>query len=106
MTTLVLAAACSAVPLHATSLYEPASFQPFTSDLRPRRVGDLITVMVYETSSASSSANTSAGRNAGVGVEARTPVKGYEAGVKVLVSDVNKVLRDEAKTRRSTASAT
>lgn len=82
MTTLVLAAACSAVPLHATSLYEPASFQPFTSDLRPRRVGDLITVMVYETSSASSSANTSAGRNAGVGVEARTPVKGYEAGVK------------------------
>lgn len=78
----VLAAAGCVAPLQATSLYEPASYQSLTSDLRPRRVGDLITVMVYETSSASSSANTSAGRDAGVSAGLRTPHKGYDAGIK------------------------
>ncbi|NRR31469.1 flagellar basal body L-ring protein FlgH [Oxalobacteraceae bacterium] len=66
----------------ATSLYEPASYQSFTSDLRPRRLGDLITVMVYESSSASSTANTSAGRDAGVGFDIQAPGKGYAAGIK------------------------
>lgn len=64
-----LAALCALGPASATSLYQPVSYQSFTSDLRPRRVGDLITVMVYESSSASSTANTSAGRDASVGVE-------------------------------------
>jgi flagellar L-ring protein precursor FlgH len=76
------AALCAAAGAQATSLYEPASFQSFTSDLRPRRVGDLITVMVYETSSASSTANTSAGRDAGVTAEVRAPGKGYALGAK------------------------
>lgn len=51
---------------HADSLYKPGTFQPLTSDARIRHVGDLITVLVYESSSASSSANTVAGRNADV----------------------------------------
>ena len=42
----------------ADSLYRPGSYQALTSDLRARRVGDLITVMVYESASASSTANT------------------------------------------------
>lgn len=66
----------------ATSLYQPATYQSFTSDLRPRRVGDLITVMVYENSSASSSANTSAGRDAGVGLDVRAPGKNHGVGIK------------------------
>lgn len=61
------------VTARATSLYNPATYQPLTSDLRPRKVGDLITVMVYETASASSSAGTSAGRDAGIGVGVRSP---------------------------------
>ncbi|MRW94166.1 flagellar basal body L-ring protein FlgH [Duganella sp. FT80W] len=56
---------------HATSLYQQSSYQAMTSDLRPRRVGDLITVMVYESASASTTANTSAGRDAGVGIDVR-----------------------------------
>lgn len=67
----------------ATSLYQAGSYQPLTSDLRPRRVGDLITVMVYENSSASTAANTSAGRDAGVGFgfDARANHgKGHELG--------------------------
>jgi len=66
----------------ATSLYQPETYQAFTSDLRPRRVGDLITVMVYETSSASSTARTSAGRDASVGVDLHAPGKRYNLGVK------------------------
>lgn len=66
----------------ATSLYTPASYQSYTSDLRPRRVGDLVTVMVYENASASSSANTSAGRDAGVGLDVRTPGQSHGAGIK------------------------
>ncbi len=81
-TAMLLAATGAAASAHATSLYEPASFQSFTSDLRPRRVGDLITVMVYETASASSTANTSAGRDAGVNAEVRAPGKGFAAGAK------------------------
>lgn len=67
---------------HATSLYSPATYQSYTSDLRQRRVGDLITVMVYENSSASSSANTSAGRDAGVGLNVQTPGQSHSAGIK------------------------
>lgn len=68
MAVLVLVQAAVA---QATSLYDPAAYQALTSDLRQRKVGDLITVMVYENSSASSSANTSAGREAGIGLGAQ-----------------------------------
>jgi flagellar L-ring protein FlgH len=66
----------------ATSLFQPGTFQPYTSDLRPRRVGDLITVMVYENSSASTTANTTAGRDASVGWETRLPGKSYGGALK------------------------
>lgn len=48
----------------AENLYPRANFQAVTADVRPRRMGDLITVMVVENASASSTANTSAGRDA------------------------------------------
>jgi flagellar L-ring protein precursor FlgH len=67
---LVLAAG---LPAMADSLYRPQNYQPLTSDLRPRKIGDLITVMVYENSSASSSAGTSAGRTAQTGIDVRAP---------------------------------
>jgi flagellar L-ring protein precursor FlgH len=66
----------------ASSLFNPATFQPYTSDLRPRHVGDLITVMVYESASASTTANTSAGRDAAVGWETRLPGKSYSGALK------------------------
>jgi flagellar L-ring protein precursor FlgH len=73
---------CGAVAAQGPSLYQPATYQSFTSDLRPRKVGDLITVMVYENSSASSTANTSAGRDASVAVDIRLPGKGYGPALK------------------------
>lgn len=65
-----------------TSLYQPSSYQAFTSDLRPRKVGDLITVMVYENASASTTANTSAGRDGAVALDLRGPGKHYGPAVK------------------------
>lgn len=79
---LGLAALGGAGAACATSLYEAKSFQSYTSDLRPRRVGDLITVMVYETSSATTVANTSAGREGAVAADARAPGKGYALGAR------------------------
>jgi len=65
----------------ATSLFQASTYQPYTSDLRPRHVGDLITVMVYESASASTTANTTAGRDASVGWETRLPGKSYSGSL-------------------------
>lgn len=83
--TLYLLAAVSAAADAAeagNSLYSPATYQPMTSDLRPRHVGDLITVMVYENASASSSANTSAGRDASMGLSVQGPHVANGVGIK------------------------
>jgi flagellar L-ring protein precursor FlgH len=66
----------------ADTLYKPGTYQAMTSDLRVRHVGDLITVMVYESASASSTADTSAGRDASVGVDVQGTGKGFAAGIK------------------------
>lgn len=65
----------------AESLYKPGSYQSLTSDLRARRVGDLITVMVYESASASSTANTSANREASISADVQGTGKHYAAGI-------------------------
>lgn len=61
-------------PAAAESLYKAGTYQALTSDLRVRHVGDMVTVLVYESASASSAADTSAGRTANAGVELRGPV--------------------------------
>lgn len=80
---LLFLLACLAVSgsAPAESLYKPGSFQPLTSDLRQRHPGDLITVMVYESASASSTADTSAGRDASVGFDIKGPGKGYAGAI-------------------------
>jgi flagellar L-ring protein FlgH len=54
----------------AGSLYNPQSFRPLTADHKAFRVGDAITVQVFENSSASSSADTGTRRNNDIGVVA------------------------------------
>lgn len=61
----VLAAGVSA---SAGSLYNPQSFRPLTADGKAFRVGDALTVQVFENSSASSSADTGTRRNNDIGV--------------------------------------
>jgi flagellar L-ring protein precursor FlgH len=58
------------------SLYADDSFQSLTSDRRIHRVGDLITVMIFESASASSTADTGSARDANVGMSVTRPNKG------------------------------
>lgn len=51
-------ALCFAVPAVAESLYQEGSFRPLTADNKAFRIGDSLTVQVFENSSASTSANT------------------------------------------------
>ena len=74
---VLLCALAGALPAHATdskSLYDEKKFQSLTADRKARQVGDLITVQVYEEASATSSADTSTGRNADVGVGLQLPL--------------------------------
>lgn len=75
-TGLLLASATSS----AVSLYQESTYQSLTSDRKARHRGDLITIMVYENSSATSSANTSAGRDADVGFDIQNLMRNRSAG--------------------------
>jgi len=55
-------------PATRESLYVERDFQALTSDRRVHRVGDLLTVLIFENASATSSADTGSSRDASVGV--------------------------------------
>jgi len=80
------------------SLYREGTYQPLTADHKARRAGDLVTVLVYENASASSTADTSAGRdaNAGVSIELPRPQRSHSAGV-----TTNNDFRGQGQTQRS-----
>ncbi|WP_399681018.1 flagellar basal body L-ring protein FlgH [Xenophilus sp.] len=61
--TVVVTLMLAAAPALAESLYDEARFRPLTADNKAHRVGDLLTVQVYENSSASSTADTGTRRN-------------------------------------------
>lgn len=52
----------------ADSLFDAATYRPMIADKRARQVGDMVTVVVTESSSATTSADTSLQRNNTVGV--------------------------------------
>lgn len=65
------------------SLYNPASYRPLVADRRATAPGDLITVLVYETSSATTTADTNLNRSNAVGIQAQVNAKqhGLNLGV-------------------------
>ena len=77
-----IAAATVAAGAGAVSLYESNSYESLTADHRAHRRGDVLMVMIYENASATSTANTSTGRDAGVGFNIETPGKSRVGGVK------------------------
>ena len=79
---LLLALLGAGAATAADSLYQAGTFQALTSDLRARKVGDLITVMVYETASATSTADTRSGRDAKVGVELQGQQHSYAGAIR------------------------
>lgn len=64
---LVLGMASFAV--QAESLYDPSLYRSLGTDRKAARIGDVLTIQVVETSSATSSADTSTGRKTGIDAE-------------------------------------
>lgn len=59
----------------AADLYQEDSYHALTSDHRAQRVGDVITVLVVENSSASATADTTTDKSAGTGIDISSPTR-------------------------------
>ena len=79
----VVAAAPSPGPAAPSrgSLYSEAQFQPLTSDRRLHKAGDLVTVVIFENASATSTADTGAHRDAAAGVNIAKPLTTKDFGL-------------------------
>lgn len=78
---VVAPAAPAPRPRAKGSLYSDAQFQALTSDKRRFEVGEVLTIMVYENASATSSADTGTNRDSNVGVGVDLPNWKKSAGV-------------------------
>ncbi|HYD79884.1 MAG TPA: flagellar basal body L-ring protein FlgH [Paucimonas sp.] len=77
----LVAALCCTVPVAAESLYDAGSFRAMVSDKRAHRIGDSLTVLIYENSSATTRADTSTHRKNNVGVRAFADGSDHAAGI-------------------------
>lgn len=85
---LLLGLACLAPVAQAQSLFDESRFQALTADRRALRVGDTLTVLVFETASASQSADTVTEKNGGVNLAAGvTGTTNRNVGVRVSTGD-------------------
>ncbi|RZF29088.1 flagellar basal body L-ring protein FlgH [Paraburkholderia sp. UYCP14C] len=57
---------CTLTPAHAADLFQSDTYQSLTSDRRASRPGDIVTILVYENSTASNTADTSTKTNVAV----------------------------------------
>ncbi|CUI02862.1 flagellar basal body L-ring protein FlgH [Massilia antarctica] len=78
---LLCAAAMLGGTAQATSLYQEGSYKALASDQKARRRGDLVTIMVVENSSATSTANTTARRGASINADIELPHKARGVGI-------------------------
>jgi flagellar L-ring protein precursor FlgH len=72
-----------AAPAGAQSLYDEASFQSLTADRRAYRPGDVLTVLVFENSSATTSADTTTEKHGSVGAALTTPNHDKRANIEL-----------------------
>ena len=83
------AAACAwlllAAGASAQSLYSEGSFKPLVEDRRAYRIGDVLTVLVYENASATASANTTTAKTNGLNIGVRA--NGRDHGGSISVGD-------------------
>jgi flagellar L-ring protein precursor FlgH len=83
-------------PAFAGSLYQPTIYQALTSDARSFRVGDALTVLVVETSTAQNQANSSAARETNASADLTAPSKQTTVGL-----DLKRTFSGQAATARS-----
>lgn len=67
----------------ADSLFNPDTYRSVVSDRRAAKVGDVLTVAIYENATAQSSAGTTAEKSGGTGVKVQSPSsnKAYSLGM-------------------------
>ncbi|MFC5475493.1 flagellar basal body L-ring protein FlgH [Paraherbaspirillum soli] len=70
----------------SANLYQGDSYAPLTSDRRASKVGDIVTVLIYEDSTASNSADTSTHADFGVHADLSTS-RGFTNGAKLGMGD-------------------
>ncbi|KGB99322.1 flagellar basal body L-ring protein FlgH [Burkholderia cepacia] len=63
---------CAIGIAHAANLFQPDTYQSLTGDRRASRTGDIVTILVYENSSASNTADTSTNANFSVNSKVST----------------------------------
>lgn len=67
---ILLLGLLAAAPLAANSLFDEATYRGLTGDHRAHRVGDSLTVVIYESATAESSTDADTNKTVGVGVSA------------------------------------
>ncbi|HEY6865287.1 MAG TPA: flagellar basal body L-ring protein FlgH [Burkholderiales bacterium] len=80
---LAVLAADAALPAAAESLYQPGQYQPLVADRRAYRPGDVLTVQVYENSSAQSTADTTTKKDGSLNLSLKTPAINKAAGAQL-----------------------
>lgn len=78
---LIIVLAQLALPLCAENLYDEKTFRPLASDKRAHLPGDVLTVLIYENSSASTRADTTLQRKNDIGVNTGLNQRNYNANV-------------------------
>ena len=66
---------------HAEDLYSEQTYRPLAADKRAHLPGDTVTIMVVESSSATTSAATSVQRSSNAGVQASVDQRGHQAAL-------------------------
>jgi flagellar L-ring protein precursor FlgH len=79
--TIGLLVALAAAGVHADDLYSEKTYRPLASDKRAHLPGDVLTVLIYETSSAVTSADTSLQRRNDVSLHVQADAKSHSASV-------------------------
>jgi flagellar L-ring protein precursor FlgH len=95
-----LALLAPAAPSIAADLYTPEAYRALASDVKAYRIGDGLTVLVTENTSAVTSADTSAGRATGVGIGFDVQAQG-RAHTFDLDGNVKNNFAGNAKTQRA-----
>jgi flagellar L-ring protein FlgH len=80
----------------AESLYSEETFRPLTADHRAYRVGDALTVLVFENSSSTNTADTTTNKKGAAGITVHSTNSDKKAGV-----DLNEDFAGSGKIQRS-----
>lgn len=70
-----------AAPVQAESLFDATRYQPLIKDHRARQVGDLLTVLIYETASSTTSADRETNKSLDVGASASFDDSSHEGAL-------------------------